>query len=77
MTRIILGLWISNKQRSTNYCMNKIFVKTTNVKNFIGLVENLINKQKNITKMGLFMVNRDLVNHKPLYGLLVNMMGYI
>ena len=33
--------------------MKKIFVKTTNVKNFIGLVENLINKQKNIPKMGL------------------------
>ena len=33
--------------------MNKIFVKTTNVKNFIGLVENLTNKPKNIPKMGL------------------------
>lgn len=33
--------------------MNKIFVKTTNVKNFIGLVENLINKPKYIPKMGL------------------------
>ena len=33
--------------------MNKIFVKTQNVKNFIGLVENLINKPKNIQKMGL------------------------
>ena len=33
--------------------MNKIFVKTINVKNFIGLVENLINKPKNIPKMGL------------------------
>ena len=33
--------------------MKKIFVKTTNVKNFIGLVENLINKPKNKTKMGL------------------------
>lgn len=33
--------------------MNKTFVKTTNVKNFIGLVENLINKPKNIPKMGL------------------------
>ena len=33
--------------------MNKIFVKTTNVKNFIGLVENMINKPKNIPKMGL------------------------
>ncbi|HIU86387.1 TPA: ATP-binding protein [Candidatus Spyradomonas excrementavium] len=33
--------------------MNKIFVKTTNVKNFIGLVENLINKPKNIPQMGL------------------------
>ena len=33
--------------------MKKIFVKTTNVKNFIGLVESLINKPKNISKMGL------------------------
>ena len=33
--------------------MNKIFVKTQNVKNFIGLVENLINKPKSIHKMGL------------------------
>ena len=33
--------------------MNKLFVKTQNVKNFIGLVENLINKPKNIPKMGL------------------------
>ena len=33
--------------------MNKIFVKTQNVKNFIGLVENLISKPKNISKMGL------------------------
>ena len=33
--------------------MNKIFVKTQNVKNLIGLVENLINKPKNIPKMGL------------------------
>ena len=33
--------------------MNKTFVKTTNVKNFIGLVENLLNKPKNIPKMGL------------------------
>ena len=33
--------------------MNKIFVKTQNVKNFIGLVENLINKPKNIPKMSL------------------------
>lgn len=33
--------------------MNKIFVKTTNVKNFIGVVENLQNKPKNIPKMGL------------------------
>ena len=33
--------------------MNNIFVKTSNVKNFIGLVENLINKPKNIPKMGL------------------------
>ena len=28
-------------------------MKTTNVKNFIGLVENLINKPENIPKMGL------------------------
>ncbi len=33
--------------------MNKTFVKTTNVKNFIGLVENLQTKPKNIPKMGL------------------------
>lgn len=33
--------------------MKKIFVKTTNVKNFIGLVENLMNKPKNIPKMEL------------------------
>ena len=33
--------------------MKKIFVKTTNVKNFIGLVENLINKPTNVPKMGL------------------------
>ena len=33
--------------------MNKTFIKTQNVKNFIGLVENLINKSKNIPKMGL------------------------
>src|SRR5574344_398013 len=40
-------------QRSTKFTMNNIFVKTNNVKNFIGLVENLINKPKNILKMGL------------------------
>lgn len=33
--------------------MNKTFVRTDNVKNFIGLVENLVNKPKNIPKMGL------------------------
>lgn len=33
--------------------MNKIFIKTNNVKNFIGLVENLQNKPKNIPKIGL------------------------
>ncbi len=33
--------------------MNKIFVRTQNVKNFIGLVENLLNKPQNIPKMGL------------------------
>ena len=33
--------------------MKHNFIKTTNVKNFIGLVENLLNKPKNIPKMGL------------------------
>ena len=33
--------------------MKKTFIKTQNVKNFIGLVENLINKPKNIPKIGL------------------------
>lgn len=33
--------------------MKKIFVKTNNVKNFIGLVENLNSKPKNIPKMGV------------------------
>lgn len=33
--------------------MNRIFVKTQNVKNFIGLVENLLHKPQNIPKMGL------------------------
>ena len=33
--------------------MKRIFVKTKNVKNFIGLIENLINKSNNIPKMGL------------------------
>ena len=33
--------------------MKRNFIKTTNVKNFIGLVENLLNKPKNIPKMGL------------------------
>ena len=33
--------------------MNRVFVKTQNVKNFIGLVENLLNKPNNIPKMGL------------------------
>ncbi len=45
--------------------MNKIFVKTQNVKNFIGLVENLINKPQNIPKMGL--VHRKLERYKHLY----------
>ena len=44
--------------------MNKIFVKTQNVRNFIGLVENLINEPKSIPKMGLC-------------GLRVSMMGFI
>jgi DNA transposition AAA+ family ATPase len=33
--------------------MKRIFVRTKNVKNFIGLIENLINKPNNIPKMGL------------------------
>ena len=33
--------------------MNKIFVKTQNVKGFIGLVENLLAKPANLPKMGL------------------------
>jgi len=33
--------------------MKRIFVRTNNVKNFIGLIENLINKPSNIPKMGL------------------------
>jgi len=33
--------------------MKRIFVKTQNVKNFTGLIENLQNKPKNIPKMGL------------------------
>ena len=47
------GLQSLKRRRSTGFYMNKIFVKTQNVKNFIGLVENLINKPKNIPKMGL------------------------
>ncbi len=64
--------------------MNKIFVKTQNVKNFIGLVENLISKPKNIPKMGLVhgepglgKLNPDLENRKRLYGLHVNTMEFI
>lgn len=34
-------------------CMIKTFVKTQNVRNFIGLIENLQNKPKNIPKMAL------------------------
>lgn len=33
--------------------MKRVFVRTKNVKNFIGLVENLLNKPKNIPKMSL------------------------
>jgi len=32
--------------------MKKIFIKTRNVRNFIGLVEALKSKPKNIPKMG-------------------------
>ena len=30
--------------------MNKTFVRTNNVKNFIGLVENLVNKLETLAK---------------------------
>jgi len=40
-------------QRSISCTMNRMFIRTQNVKNFIGLVENLINKPQNIPKMGL------------------------
>ena len=33
--------------------MKKVFVKTQNVRNFIGLIENLQGKPKNVPKMGL------------------------
>lgn len=33
--------------------MNKTFIKTQNVRNFIGLIENLQNKPQNIPKMAL------------------------
>jgi DNA transposition AAA+ family ATPase len=33
--------------------MHKKFIRTNNVKNFIGLIENLISKPNNIPKMGL------------------------
>ena len=57
--------------------MNRIFVKTTNVKNFIGLVENLLNKSKNIPKMGLIYGEPGLGKPKQHYGWLANMMRYI
>ena len=57
--------------------MRKIFVKTTNMKNFIGLVENLLNKPKNIPKMGLIYGEPGLENLKLHYGWLANMMRYI
>lgn len=50
---MMLGLQNLKRQRSISYCMNKTFVKTQNVRNFIGLIENLQNKPKNIPKMGL------------------------
>lgn len=33
--------------------MHKLFVKTRNVKNFIGLMNNLIDKSNEVPKMGL------------------------
>ena len=57
--------------------MNKIFVKTQNVKNFIGLVENLQNKPKTSLKWGLYMANQGLENHKLLCGLPASMTGFI
>ncbi len=57
--------------------MNKTFVKTQNVKKFIGLVENLQNKPKNIPKMGLVYGELGLGKSQQRYGYLVNMMQYI
>lgn len=50
---MMLGLQNLKRQRSISYCMNRTFVKTQNVRNFIGLIENLQNKPKNIPKMAL------------------------
>ena len=47
------GLQNLKRQRSIDCYMNKTFVKTQNVRNFIGLIENLQNKPKNIPKMAL------------------------
>ncbi|MFI3301454.1 MAG: ATP-binding protein, partial [Candidatus Gastranaerophilales bacterium] len=33
--------------------MHRRFIRTNNVKNFIGLVENLLNKRTNMPRMGL------------------------
>ena len=57
--------------------MNKIFVKTQNVKNFIGLVESLINKPKNIPKWAWFTENPDSENRRQLYGLRASMTEFI
>jgi len=49
---IEIGLLITKIQRSLNI-MNKIFVKTKNVKGFISLIYSLKNKPDNISKIGL------------------------
>ena len=43
----MLGLQNLKRQRSIDCYMNKTFVKTQNVRNFIGLIENLHNKPQN------------------------------
>ena len=46
--------------------MNKIFVKTENVKGFINLIYNLKNKPDNISKIGLIYGEAGLEPAQPL-----------
>ena len=52
--------------------MRKLFVKTHNVKRFIGLMNNLIDKSNEIPKMGL-----GSGKLKLLYGGLLKMMPFM